>query len=283
MFVLLLVLFFSILALTRPQWGFSWEKIKRQGLDIVLVVDVSKSMLSQDVKPNRLERTKLAIRDLLTNLKGDRVGLVAFAGGAIPICPLTVDYGGFVMALNNLNFDVVSRGGTNLERGIDEAIKGYAQSNRKYKAIIVITDGENWDGDPLKSAKDAKELGIKIFTIGIGTREGDLIPVKTEEGDQEFLKDKDGNFVKTHLNENLLENIAAITQGAYVKASGTEFGLNLIYDKYLFGWEKQEFETKLEKKYFERFQIPLALAVIFLIFDTILWIAPGRFMKTKRN
>ncbi|MBF0478648.1 MAG: VWA domain-containing protein [Candidatus Omnitrophica bacterium] len=281
--IILIVLSFSMFALMRPLWGYTWEKSKRVGLDIVLVVDVSKSMLSTDVKPNRLERTKLAIRDLLENLKGDRVGLVAFAGSAVSICPLTVDYNGFIMAMNNLNYDVISRGGTNIERGLSEALKGYNQSPGKYKAVILITDGENWEGDPLKVADLASSQGVKIFCIGVGTKDGDLIPIKNSEGGQEFLKDDKENFVKTRLSENILESIASATQGTYIKASGVEFGLNLIYNQYLSGWDKKEFEAKVEKRYFERFQIPLLIAILFLILDTVLWIRPGMFIKSGKG
>src|SRR5205085_11737278 len=138
---------FSILALARPQWGYEWQEIKRQGLDIIVAIDVSKSMLAQDVKPNRLERTKLAVQDLVKKLKGDRIGLIAFAGDAFLFCPLTVDYNGFLLSLQDLDTDSVSRGGTNLGRAMEEAIKEYDQTPSRYKAVIIVTDGDNLEGD----------------------------------------------------------------------------------------------------------------------------------------
>ena len=172
-----LAVIFALLALARPQWGYEWQEIKREGMDIFIVVDTSKSMLTQDVRPNRLERTKLAIQDFVTKLKGDRVGLIAFAGDAFYLCPLTLDYNGFLLSLNDLDINSVPRGGTNIERAIDEAISGYKDTPSEFKAVIVMTDGDNLEGDPLAVANRAKKAGIKVYTIGIGTREGELIQV----------------------------------------------------------------------------------------------------------
>ncbi|MCA9401386.1 MAG: VWA domain-containing protein, partial [Candidatus Omnitrophica bacterium] len=198
------VFIFSMLALLRPQWGFEWQEVKRKGLDILIMVDTSKSMLTQDVKPNRLERTKLAVKDLIRKLNGDRVGLIAFAGDAFLMCPLTVDYNGFILSLDDLDTDSISRGGTNISRAIEESLNSYKDVSSKYKAVIIITDGDNLEGDPVKWAKKAKAEGVKIYTIGIGTKEGELIQLRDEEGHQEFLKDQNGNFIKSRLNEQLL-------------------------------------------------------------------------------
>ena len=260
----------SIVALARPQWGYQWQEVKRQGLDIILAIDVSKSMLTQDVKPNRLERTKLAAQDLIKKLKGDRIGLVAFAGDAFLVCPLTAEYNGFLLSLQDLDTESVPRGGTNLARAIDEAIKEYDQTPSKYKAVVIATDGESLEGDPLAAAKRAKEKGIKIYGVGIGTPAGELIQVKDIVGNNEFVKDENGNFVKSRLNENLLRQIALTTAGSYVRASGVEFGLDLIYERELAKFEKRDIESKMEKKYYERFQIPLALALLLLLLETVL-------------
>ncbi len=264
--LLLAVIVFSILALSRPRWGFEWEEVKRKGIDILVVVDVSKSMLTQDVKPNRLERTKLAVKDLLRKLKGDRIGLMAFAGDAFLLCPLTVDYNGFMLSLNDLAPDIIPVGGTNIAKAVTEAMKGYDKTSNQYKAIIVVTDGDNLEGEPLKVAQKAKEEGIKIYTVGIGTQEGELIQI----GNGEFLKDEQGNYVKSRLNEKLLQQIALTTGGAYVKAGGAQFGLDLIYERELAKLEKRDIESKREKKYYERFQIPLALALLLLVGETCL-------------
>jgi Ca-activated chloride channel family protein len=268
--LLLVILALSVLALARPQWGYQWQEVKRKGLDILLVVDTSKSMLTQDVKPNRLQRTKLAIMDLLQNLKGDRIGLVAFAGDAFVMCPLTTDYGGFLLSLNDLDTTIIPRGGTNVGGAIDEAIKAYDKSPSKYKAIIVVTDGDNLEGDPLNAAQKAKDKGIKIYCVGVGTKEGDLIRVQNDQGQGEFLKDEQGNYVKSRLNENLLQRIAYTTGGAYVRSSGAQFGLDYVYNEHLAKMEKREIEDKMQKKYFERFQIPLGLAFLLLLLETFL-------------
>jgi Ca-activated chloride channel family protein len=260
----------SIIALARPQWGFEWQEIKRKGLDILIVVDTSKSMLTKDVRPDRLGRTKLAVKDLLKKLKGDRIGLIAFAGDAFLVCPLTVDYGGFLLSLEDLNTKSIPRGGTNLSSAIKEAIKEYDNTPSKYKAVIIATDGENLEGDPILWAKKAKEKGIKIYCVGIGTKEGELIQVEDALGKKEFLKDEKGNFVKSRLNEQLLQKIALSTEGVYVRASGVQFGLDLIYEKELSKLEKRKIESKIEQKYFERFQWPLTFALLLLILETCL-------------
>lgn len=269
---LLLILIFtlSFLALARPQWGFEWQEVKLEGSDILIAIDTSKSMLTQDVKPHRLARTKLAVKDLLRKLKGDRVGLIAFAGEAFLVCPLTVDYSGFLLSLNDLNVNTVPRGGTNIGKAIEEALKNYEDIASKFKALIIMTDGDNVEGDPGVWAKKAKEKNIKIYTIGIGTKEGELIRVPNDKGEWEFFKDDNGNFVKSRLNENLLQDIALTTGGIYVKASGSQFGLDVIYEQHLSQLEKREIEAKMQKKYYERFQIPLALALLFLVLETCL-------------
>ena len=256
---------FCLIALARPQWGFRLREVTQQGLDILVVIDTSKSMLTSDVKPNRLERTKLAVKDLLKQLNGDRIGLIAFAGDAFLMCPLTVDYGGFRTSLNELTTQTVPRGGTNVGAAIKEAINGYAKIPAKYKVVILLTDGENLEGDPIAAAKEAKQEGIKIYSIGIGTQEGDLIRGENDQGKSEFLKDENGNFVKSKLNEAVLREIAEATDGIYAHASSSESGLELIYEKALSKMEKREIEGKMEKRYIERFQIPLALALLLLI------------------
>ncbi len=263
------VMVFSILALMRPQWGYEWQELKHQGLDILVAIDTSKSMLTEDVKPNRLKRSKLAVQDLLKKLSGDRIGLIAFAGTAFSVCPLTVDYGGFSLSLADINTQTVPEGGTDVGSAIAQALKGYEKVPNKYKAVIIITDGENLEGDPLKKAKEAKEKGIKIFCVGIGTKEGELIRVPNDQGGQEFLKDKNGNFVKSRLNEDLLQQIALTTDGVYVRASGAEFGFDVIYER-LSQMEKREIKSTMEKRYHERFQWPLGVALLFLMAETLI-------------
>ena len=267
--LILLVFFFGILALCRPQWGFEWQEIKRKGIDIIVIIDTSKSMLTQDVKPNRLERTKLAVKDLLKKLKGDRIGLIAFAGDAFLLCPLTADYNGFLLSLNELDIGSIPRGGTNIEKAIQVALESFDEVNSQYKAMIIITDGDNTEGDPLKLAKQAKDVGVKIYSIGIGTKEGELIQISSPDSvNTVFLKDNNDNFVKSRLNERLLQEVSVMTGGVYVKSNGAQFGLDLIYEEKLAALEKRDIENKMKKKYYDRFQIPLTLALILLLIET---------------
>ena len=268
--LIVLTFIFGILALARPQWGFELQEVKRQGLDILFVIDTSRSMLTEDVKPSRLERMKLAVSDFLKKLHGDRVGLVAFAGDAFLICPFTVDYNGFLLSLDDLDTTTVPRGGTNLAAALQEAGKKYDETASKYKVVIVLTDGENFEGDPLAAAQKAKKEGVKVYCVGIGTQEGELVRVQNDLGQPEFLKDESGNFVKSRLNEKLLQQIALTTGGIYVRSSGAQFGLDLIYDQELSKLERRDIKNKMEKKYFDRFQIPLGLALIFLLTEMCL-------------
>ncbi len=271
------VFVFSVLALARPQWGFEWQEVKRRGLDILLVVDTSRSMLAADVKPNRLERTKLAVQDLLKKLRGDRVGLIAFAGDAFMVCPLTVDYAGFMLSLHDLDVRTVGRGGTNLSRAIEESLRGHDAARNDYKAIILITDGDDLEGDALAAARKAKDKGVRIYCIGIGTPEGELVQFVNEQGEAEFLKDAAGNFVKSRLNENLLRQIALATGGMYARSGGAEFGLDFIYEHELSRLKKRDIEEKMRKHYQERFQVPLALAFVLLLMETCF---PARKIKS---
>jgi Ca-activated chloride channel family protein len=255
---------FLILALAKPQWGYSIEKVKQQGLDIILAVDVSKSMLTQDVKPDRLQRTKLAIKDLLKKVKGDRLGLMAFAGDAFMVCPLTNDYNGFHMSLDDLDINSIPKGGTNVAAAIREALKTFGAEQLKFKALVILTDGEEMQGDALQAVKEARDKGVRIFTIGIGTKEGELIKVLDEQGDMRYLKDDKGHYVKSQLNEELLQKIAYESSGAYVRSSGAEFGLDYLYTKEFSQWAKRDLEEKDQKKYHEQYQWFVGLATIFL-------------------
>ena len=263
-----------IFSFMRPQWGFKWQKLERKGLDIIIAVDTSRSMLAEDVLPNRLERAKLAISDFARNLRGDRIGLIAFAGTAFIQCPLTVDYGGFLISLNSLSVNTIPRPGTSISSAIQQALKGYKGGLNKYKVLILITDGEDHEGDPIESAKEAKNEGVKIFCIGIGTPRGDLIPITNAQGNKTYLKDKNGNVVKTRLDEITLQKIALITGGSYIRSGATEFGLNLIYKNRISKMEKREIKSKMVKQYEERFQIPLFIAFLLLL---------GEFLISERR
>ena len=264
MIILLLSVFLMSIALMRPQWGFEWKEVTRSGLDILIALDTSKSMLADDVKPNRLERSKLAVKDLIRKLQGDRLGLIAFAGNAFLQCPLTSDYSGFMLSLDDLDVNTIPKGGTSLSNAIRVALDSYEGGKKKYKVLVIITDGEDHEGNAREWAEKAKERGIRIFTMGIGTKEGEIIPVTDDSGKKVFLKDRSGNVVKTRLDEGTLKEIALTTGGSYVKSTNSEFGLDLIYEEKLSTMEKREIKNKMVKQYEERFAIPLAAALVLL-------------------
>ncbi|WP_420265535.1 VWA domain-containing protein [Candidatus Magnetominusculus dajiuhuensis] len=259
-----------VTSLMRPQWGFHLEEVKRRVSDILIAIDTSKSMLATDVKPNRLARSKFAVHDLIKKLRGDRVGLIGFAGKAFLFSPLTVDYNGFILALNDLSVNSIPLGGTDIASAIDEAITIYKDNPSKDKSLILITDGEDLAGNTMAAAERAKDAGMKIYTVGIGTPEGELIQVTDEKGGVQFLKDSDGNMIKSRLDEGTLEKIALTTGGSYVRAGNAGVGLELIYDEKLSHADKKETEEKMERRYNERFQYPLALALVLLMIESIL-------------
>jgi Ca-activated chloride channel family protein len=268
--LLIIGIVFCFFALLRPQWGFKWQEVKRKGLDIIIALDTSKSMLASDIKPSRLERAKLAIADFTQTLKGDRLGLVAFAGSAFLSCPLTIDYGGFLLSLEDVNVHTIPKGGTSISSAIKEAIRSYPAGEGKFKVLIIITDGEDNGGDPLRLAEEAKKEGIIICCIGIGTKEGELVFLEQEDGRKEFLKDSSGNAVKSSLNEDILQKIALVTGGTYIRSTNTNFGLDLLYQERLSKLEKREFEGKMNKLYEERFQFPLAIGLILILLEMII-------------
>ena len=259
-----------IVALMRPQWGFYWEEGKRSGLDILIAVDVSRSMLVEDVKRNRLECAKEAVKGFVRQLKGDRVGLIAFSGHAFLVCPLTFDYNGFMLSLEDIGIDTLPRGGTSLSSVIQEALRSVGKKEIKNKVLILLTDGEDHEGDPLRLAEKAQKEGLRIFCVGIGTEEGGLIPIHSAYGQKEFLKDENSHVVRSALNEDLLKKIASKAGGGYTREKGGESGLKRIYEKKLSTIEKSEFEGRMKKQYKEWFQIPLAMALFLLVLESFI-------------
>jgi len=263
-------LIFLLLSLTRPQWGFEWQEEKQKGLDIVFAVDTSKSMLAEDIRPNRLERSKLAIRELVGTLRGDRAGLVAFAGEAFIQCPLTLDYDGFLVTLQDISVDAIPRGGTSITAGIKEAIGAFVKKEKKYRVLVIITDGEEHEGDALSTAREAKEQNIKIFCIGVGSVDGSPVPLRDKDGYKVFLEDEFGREVRSSLNEKLLKEIAFITGGAYIHSTRADFGLMTIYRQKIAQMERRDIKGKMHKQYHERFQIPLAITLILLCIEQLI-------------
>jgi len=261
---------FLIFALIGPKWGYHWEEVEKKGIDIVIAIDTSRSMLANDVKPNRLKVAKREVEDLLHLLQGDRVGLVAFAGSAFPYCPLTSDYGAFRLFLKDLDTNIIPLGGTSLAEAINEATDMFDERSGNHKVIILITDGENHEQDPIKAAKKAKEKGIVIYTVGVGKKEGSYIIIVRENGEKTLLKDSNGQVVKSKLDEMTLNKIAIETGGLYAPAYGTNWGLESVYNDSIAKIEKSAYKAQRVKKYENRFQIPLFIAFVFICTEGLL-------------
>ena len=268
--MMIICVLFLIFALIEPKWGYHWEEVEKKGIDIVIAVDTSRSMLADDVKPNRLEVAKREIEDLLNVLEGDRVGLVVFAGSAFTYCPLTSDYGAFRLFLNDLNTNIIPLGGTAMAEAIRKGISTFEANSKNHKAIILITDGENHEDDPLKAAVKAKEQGIVIYTVGVGKKDGSYIRIKDESGRETLLKDRQGQVIKSRLDEITLNKIALETGGLYTPAYGTKWGLERIYQDSIAKIEESTYKTQRVKRYVNRYQIPLFIAVIIISIETFL-------------
>jgi Ca-activated chloride channel family protein len=269
--LLLVVAWAMIMALTQPGWNPRPEKIQRRGRDVVVLMDVSRSMLAEDRYPNRLEHAKLAVSDLLEVLQGDRVGIIAFAGNAVLKCPLTQDYGFVRMALADISPESVSRGGTNIGDAIRKAVKEvFDQKERDFKDIILITDGEDHDSFPVKAAESAAQEGIRIFAIGFGDdREGSRIPITTPNGEKTFLKYQ-GEEVWSKLDSYTLGKISLATGGKYLPVGKDTFNLEKFYYSTIATAGKKELESTTILKYDEKFQIFLALALGLLVIEAFI-------------
>jgi Ca-activated chloride channel family protein len=260
---LLLAVICLILALARPQWGFDWEPTRQRGLDIVVAIDTSKSMLAEDIAPNRLVRAKLAALDIMQQARSDRLGLVAFAGSAFLQCPLTIDDAVFRQSVDALDVNIIPQGGTALAEAIEKALAAFSEAD-SFKALVLLTDGEDHDSGAVAAAKKAAAAGLQIFTVGIGTANGELLQVKDVNGRSDYIRDEDGNVVKSHLNEALLMDIAKQTDhGVYYRLQGAKT-IEMLYTQNLSKLPKSEHEEKLVRRYHERYHWPLAFAFLFL-------------------
>jgi len=265
-FVRLLALALIIVAWARPQWGFRMEEVKQRGLSILVALDTSKSMLAQDIKPNRLQQAKWGVRDLSKELKGDRIGIVAFAGDAFLQCPPTVDYAAFLMSLNDVYAGIVPVGGTDLEKALRVAMKSFKiEKGDADKVIILISDGEGTTGNPIALIPELKRAGIRVFCIGVGTHEGEII--QTSKG---LVKDEKGNVIKSRLDEKSLRRIALETGGFYIRSAPGDFGLERVYRQGLSSLQRANFEKRNVKVWNERFQWFLAVALILLLIETLI-------------
>jgi Ca-activated chloride channel family protein len=275
---LVLAVALLLVALARPQYGFDLQKIEQRGLDIVVAVDTSKSMLAGDIAPNRLERARLATLDLMQRAKPDRLGLVAFAGDAFLECPLTFDNTAFQQCVQALNVNTLPQGGTAIAAAIQTAQTAFKEGDH-FKVLVLFTDGEDNDGGALTAAQAAARAGLKIFTIGIGTAEGDLLRVADASGNSDYIRDESGNVVKSHLNETLLREIASAAGGFYLPLRGADT-METLYERGLAPLPKAEGEERLVRRYHEQYQWPLAAAILLLLGEMFL---PERKKSTVRS
>lgn len=259
----------AVLALARPQMGFSWEEARSRGLDIVVAIDTSRSMLATDVAPNRLRRAQLAALDLKRLARADRLGLVAFAGGAFLQCPLTLDDEVFRQSVDALDVNIIPQGGTALSEAIAAAKGAFKKDNDNHKVLVLFTDGEDHDGDALDAAKAAGKEGLRIFTVGVGTSGGELLRTVDVSGRSEFIKDADGNAVKSRLNEKLLQDMAQETGGFYMLLSGANT-MNVLYERGLAPLPKGDLASQQIKRPHERFQWLLGIAIALLLAEVLL-------------
>jgi len=254
-----------IIGLANPQIGSKLEKVERKGVDLMIALDVSNSMLAQDIKPNRLARAKRAISKLVDKLQGDRIGIVVFAGRAYTQLPITADYSAAKLFINTIDTDVVPTQGTSIGQAISLSLEAFNESKHE-KAIIVITDGEDHDDNPVVAAEAAVEKGASVYTIGIGLPEGAPIPVFSNGKQVGFKKDLSGKTVVTKLDEITLQKVAAAGKGIYVRANNTTAGLKDVFDR-INKMEKQKYDTKVFSDYEDRFQYLIGLAIVFLVFE----------------
>ena len=255
--------FFFVIGLSRPQIGAKLKEHETKGAEIMIALDVSNSMLAEDYSPNRLERAKLAISRLVDKLRDDRIGLIVFAGNSFVQLPITTDYVSAKMFLNSISTESVPVQGTAIGEAINTAMRSFSAQSEKSRAIIVITDGENHEDDPVAAAKQAAEMGVRVFTIGVGSPEGKPIPM-----DGGLLKDKDGNIVVTRLDEKVLQEVAQAGNGVYVRAGNSEFGLNPIIDD-IRRMEDEKYSSIVFEEYDEQFMYFLAIALFFFVIEML--------------
>jgi len=264
----LFALLAGVIMLARPQFGSKIEDVKKQGVEVIIALDVSNSMLAEDIQPDRLTRAKQAISRLVDDLDNDKIGLIVFAGDAYIQIPITTDYISAKMFLSAINPNMVPKQGTAIGAAINLAEKSFSPGEGKSKAIIIITDGENHEDDPVKDAEEAAKAGIVIHTVGIGSTDGVPIPF-TINGKKDYLKDVDGNTVVTKLDEEILKKIALSTNGNYVRANNSNIGLDEIFAQ-IKKMKKQDLESKMFTEYNDQFQIFAAIAFFLLITDFII-------------
>ncbi|MFW5758107.1 MAG: vWA domain-containing protein [Bacteroidota bacterium] len=259
-----------IMAMVNPQVGYKTEEVESRGVDIVIALDVSRSMQAEDIRPNRMERAKLAVLRLINRLENDRVGLVIFAGTAVTQVPLTHDHEAAKMILRTVDTQSIDFQGTSLSAALERGIAAFSGYETNSKVILLISDGENHDDEPLEVAQRANEQNIIIHTVGVGTPQGAPIPVQRNNQLSGYLKDDEGNTVVSRFDEALLRSLAEEANGNFQNSSSPDLGLNSILEQ-IRSMEQQEYETKQFSEYESRFHYFIALALVFLLIEVLIF------------
>jgi Ca-activated chloride channel homolog len=267
--MLLLGFIFLVTGICGPLIGSKLEEVKRKGADIIIAIDVSNSMRAEDIRPNRLERSKQAISQLIDRLDGDRIGIVVFAGDAYMQLPITTDYGAAKLFLSTVEPDIVPRQGTAIGAAIDLASTSFTDTTKKHSAIVIITDGENHEDDAIESAKKVAEQGIKVYTIGMGSPEGAPIPIYSNGAKVGYRQDQNGTTVMTKLDAAMLSDIAEAGKGRFIRASNSDDGLDIVM-KELDALDKKEFKAKMYTDYENQFQYFLGVGLMILLLEFLL-------------
>ena len=271
---------FLNVGIARPQFGSKLKKMKREGVELIIALDVSNSMMAEDIQPNRLERAKRAILRLIDRLKDDKIGLIVFAGDAYTQLPITSDYNSAKLFLNSVNTQIVPKQGTAIGAAINLATRSFTPEGEANKAIVVITDGENHEDDAVSAAKNAVENGIVVHAIGMGLPQGSPIPV-LKNGQKDYLKDNEGQVVVTKLNEPMLEQIAAAGNGIYVRANNAQVGLNALFDE-INKMETEEMESLIYSEYDDQFQYFFGVGLLLILFEFVILERKNRYLKNIR-
>jgi Ca-activated chloride channel family protein len=275
--LVLLALASLVFGIARPQFGSKLREIKREGVELIIALDVSNSMMAEDIQPNRLERAKQAIARLVDRLVNDKIGLIVFAGDAYTQIPITTDYVSAKLFLNSISTDIVPRQGTAIGSAIKLGMRSFTQQAETSKALIIITDGENHEDDAVEAARQAAEKGITVHTIGIGLPQGAPIPVYSG-GQKTYRKDSEGKTVISKLDETMLRRIAAAGNGVYIRSTDTRVGLDQLFDE-INKMQKQEMESKIYSDYDERFQYVFGVSLFLMVMDFLVLDRKNRWLS----
>lgn len=268
--LLLLAFAFFILGLAGPEFGTKLQEKKKRGVEIMIAIDVSNSMMAEDIQPSRLERAKQAISRMVDKLQNDRIGLIVFGGSAYTQLPITNDYISAKMFLSNINTGTVPVQGTAIGAAINLAARSFSPDYKGDRAIILITDGENHEDDAIGAATAAREKGIVVHAIGVGLPQGAPIPVVSSNGQRNYIKDEQGNVVISKLDSDMLGKIASAGNGAFVQANNIQFGLNNIFDQ-IKKMNKAEYEAKVFSEYESQYQWPMGIALLLLLIELLIF------------